>query len=144
MQRWHLQFRKFLSHWPLGKWKVFWEVKPNVCSIFVLLPEHLLGLIQGRVLGQVYFGADHFQSSLCPAFHTRPCISLRGTAEMKPEVSGAPACLPTSGTIFTLKSLPPRPTGRCIPFSFSSQRKILHLHGQGFSAGGQVFLEWNR
>lgn len=50
------QFRRFLSHRPLGKWKVFWEAKTNVCSIFVLFPQHLLGLIQSRMLGQVYFG----------------------------------------------------------------------------------------
>lgn len=89
-------------------------------------------------------GADHFQSSLCPAFHTRLCILLRVMAEMEPEVSGVLACHCSHiRDIFTLKSLPPRPTGRCILFSFSSQRS-LHLHGQGFSAGGQVVLECNR
>lgn len=77
MQRQCLQFRRFLSRRPLEEWRVFWEVQTNVCSIFVLLPEHLLALVQGKTPGQVHYGADPLQSSLCPTFHTRPRLPLR-------------------------------------------------------------------
>lgn len=151
MQRWHLQFRRFLSYRPLGKWKVFWEEK----QMFSLFLYYFLSICwvssRAECWARCILGADSFQSSLSPAFHTRPCVLLRGITEMKPEVSGALACHCSHiRHKFHLKrvkdpmGLPPRPTGSCILFSFSSQRRSLHLHGQGFSAGDQIVLECKR
>lgn len=90
-------------------------------------------------------GADPLQSSLCPAFHTRLCLPLgqstlnvaRGVwcccpspFPTQPPASQRHSCLVAfqpehTAVIFSLKTLPPRPASRCIPFSFRSQSESL-------------------